>query len=195
MERQVASKLLARFEELGVFGWESGPRGSHTPGVLTLPSGGHSDTVRPAAQGVTVAPLHSNALLSKESSSVGVSIDAGEQHSTLSGLHDNRVESTGAGKPSREALQGMPEEELLRVAWREPEMGPAIQAERKRRAQARPLPEVTNERTRAVFGLDNEHGFHGDERTGDGIGDDEASLVRHRNANPLKTAARRRRER
>jgi hypothetical protein len=36
--------------------------------------------------------------------------------------------------------------------------------------------------------------FHGDERTGDGVGDDEASQLRWNGANPRKTSARSKRD-
>ena len=185
MERQVASKLLEQFTELGVFDWRSGPRGSHTPGILTLPSGGHSGTVSrasggqsgtvsTAAQGVRVTPLHSNELSTKCNA---VSLDVGAQRSPL---------STHRAPDSLEGSEG----------W---------EAERRAIHEARPAPEawdVLAAELDAVLPAEHEPDlaelfppFHGDERTGDGVGDDEASQMRWRAANPSKVRARRRRER
>lgn len=113
MERQVASHLLQRFNELGVFSWNSGPRGSHTPGMLTLPSGGQSDTltkssggqsdtVSAPAQGVRVTPLHSN-VLSRETKSITTSIDDGVHRSSGIGASDSskRSESWEAERLAR----------------------------------------------------------------------------------------------
>jgi hypothetical protein len=176
MERQVASKLLRRFSELGVFQWRSGPRGSHTKGLLTLPasggqsgtmgeaSGGQSGTMSPGPQGVKVAPLHSNELSVEGVAQGGQEGPAGAQRGTPpgggpgapgSGLH------RGAGQPEGQAPEPGPAEVEAFWAAVEAEPGPAGLAER--------------------FAP-----WHGDERTGDGVGDDEAAQVRHQAANPRK---------
>jgi hypothetical protein len=172
MERQVASQLLQRFNELGVFAWASGPRGSHTPGMLALPSGGHSGTMSRPAQGVKVTPLHSNDSMRVESLSDAVSIDTGTHHSSpsLIGPQDS-VDGSGD--------------------W---------EAERRANSEARPKPQPFDTEKLARQ-LEAELGepdlaerfppYHGDERTGDGVGDDEASQLRWQGANPSKARARR----
>jgi hypothetical protein len=65
------------------------------------------------------------------------------------------------------------------------------------RATRRREPEEVDDITRGVrrlFGLDNPDGFHQEERTGDGIGGDEASQRRWADDNPAKARARRARE-
>jgi hypothetical protein len=209
MERQVASQLLQRFNDLGVFVWQSGPRGSHTPGMLTLPrlSGGHSGTVSeasggqsgtmsPAPQGVTVAPLH-NSELSNEAMDGQTSLDAGTHHFPLIGPSDG-VDASEDWHAERRAIQearpelaALTREELVRLAHARPEKQDAIRAELARReAEADPaLAKVL-----ARFGDPAPGSFDGDERTGDTTGDDEASQLRWQGANPSKTRARRRRD-
>jgi hypothetical protein len=209
MERQVASQLLQQFNELGVFGWQSGPRGSHTPGMLTLPglsggqsgtmtraSGGQSGTMSPAPQGVRVAPLH-NSELSIEGMDGTAPFDGGTHHSPLNGPSD-RVEASDDWHAERRAIQearpelaALTREELVRLAHARPEKQAAIRAELARR-EAEPDPTLA--KVLARFGDPGPGSFDGDERTGDTTGDDEASQLRWQGANPSKARARRRRD-
>jgi hypothetical protein len=187
MERQVASQLLQRFSELGVFAWASGPRGSHAPGMLALPSGGQSDTMSHAAQGVKVTPLHSGEL-SVESMSNAVSIDTGTHHSPLIDAPDS-VEGSEEWRAERHAGP----EALPEPAWDPVELAAALEESL---AGDEPDPYADlSPALRRCFGLDNPDGWHGDERTGDGIGDDERSQMRWRADNPRKVRSRRNAER
>ncbi len=78
LDRKAAASLLRRFDELGVFGWEAAPHGSHAASTLRLPPQGVPTPPEGVAQGVPTppearqatssggahAPLHSNESLS-----------------------------------------------------------------------------------------------------------------------------------
>jgi hypothetical protein len=190
VHRNAATRLLRRFDELGVFGWKAAPRGSRGLSELTLPpldgparfTGGHAPSkVHEGAATRTVdGALPCIELLSDEPMSSTSSLDTGTHRSSpsLIGPQDNEAERVAAGKPSKEELPRLARDELVRLAHREPELVTAIRAEMERREEF--------ERRFAPF--------HGDERTGDTTGDDEAAQLRWQGANPSKVRARRRRE-
>lgn len=238
---QVASGLLRRFDELGVFCWKAAPRGSKLASELGLPelsptqsgavkkddepSPTQSGTVSEAPHLPRVGPLRSNNVLSSESHShdyvgdpewVGEETESSEAPEPLKpGEFAGTPEWQAAGERPPRPFADLSDDELLRLSWKkkdEPETLASIRAEWERRQEssdaAHPpvtpelasredeavMPEITSPRLRALYGLDNPHGFHGDERTSDGIGDDERSQMEWRAANPNKARARRRRE-
>ncbi len=145
----------------------TGKRGR--PSLVGLPESGPS---KPGLTGdravearATTARLPSNEVMSVEALSDAVPPDTGTHHSSLIGASD------GTG------LEGLDGDELVRLAWAEPGRRDAIRAEMARR-DAKPDGPFAP--------------WHGDERTGDGVGDDEAAQVRWAAANPAKTRGRRR---
>jgi len=124
------------------------------------------------------ARLPSYEVVSVEVMSDAVVPTTGTHHSSLIGAQDTM--GSEAGKPSMEDLGALSRDELVRLAWAEPGRQDTIRAELARR-DAEPSGPFAP--------------WHGDERTGDGIGDDEASQMRWRGANPAKVRARERRRR
>lgn len=103
---------------------------------------------------------------------------------------------TQAGTPtvgqSAPDLAGLTREQLVRLARADAGTHDAIRAELARReAAADPYADLSPG-VRRLFGLDNPHVFDHDERTGDGVGDDERSQMRWRAANASKVRVRER---
>jgi hypothetical protein len=193
IDRTAAGRLLRRFDELGVLGWKAAPRASHDISELSLPDvtpqaardAGRDASGRMNDQDVTPqAALPSNEVMSVELNTHNstLDVDTGTHHSSpsLVGRQDNAVESSEAPHPSNAGeqlgkaqpeLQTMTREELVRLSHAKPETHEAIRAELHRRERFEP--------------------WHGDERTGDGTGDDEASQMRWASDNPSKARARR----
>jgi hypothetical protein len=193
VHRTKAGPLLRRFDELGVFGWQAAPRGSHGISELRLPH------VAPTVHEVRhVAPtvhdaggscspqgaLQSNDSMSAESLSDAVSIDTGTHHSSSSLIGASEglgVEKLGSlPDPSETGTPG--------------EVGPARCTTPGCQGAAFSeglCMECDRER---FYAAERFAPFHGDERTGDTTPDDEASQLRWQGANPAKARARRQRD-
>ena len=179
LQRQVASKLLTRFAALGVFDWRSGPRGSHTKGLLTLPHESKVDSPRGAHESRVdsphesrVAPLHNNEL-NVMSDAHESSIDIDTQHSSIighqaPGQDGSRVEGSETLHQETGGLQREPDPEV----------------------QARLLAAVEAELDTPTV-AERFAPYHGDERTGEATGDDERAQVEWEADNPAKARARR----
>jgi hypothetical protein len=198
MKRQKASPLLDRFNELGVFVWDKAPRGSHGISELGLPPlstcapmGTMTDgtcapvgTMSAPAGGLHVppgGPLHSYVVESHVVQSTElITSKASELGSSETGAPERDAPVSRPPEPEPETVDPVELAAALEesLAGYEPEPDPYADLSAK---------------TRRHFGLDNPDAFHGDERTGDGIGDDEASQMRWRGANPRKARARRNR--
>jgi hypothetical protein len=186
INRTDAGRLLHRFDELEIFGWRAAPRASKGISELSLPDVAPEiarrslDVAPQLARGsLDVAPQlapPSYESLSSEVMSHDPPLDTPRSTPSLSALRGNAVEGSEAGKPPKKdtGLGALSVEELRRLAWREPETLDEVRAELARREPFAP--------------------FHGDERTGDTIGDDEAAQLRYQGANPSKTRARRPRD-
>lgn len=199
MDRKAASQLMSRFHELGVFVWKAAPRGSHGISELALPplAGQRLHVVPTPHEDVHVVPtphedastwgvdtpLQSNEVMSDDvmSNAHNSSIDTGEQHSSLIATSEGLdVLGSGVAPQEEPAETGAPGETgPARCAT--PGCGGAafsdglcIDCDRARFYASQPSP------------------FDRDERTGDTIGDDEASQMRWASANPRKARARRR---
>jgi hypothetical protein len=224
VHRTKAGPLLRRFDELEVFGWTAAPRGSHGISELSLPHVAprlHEETPHVAPmvhEGAHVAPqLHEDGSSCSPHGS-RQSNESFDVHNSVGNLEDGELETSEASHPSRtgtpewdapetrparcpihdeELVDGRCVECFLDASHRRYE---EIQAERRREEVARrettPDPYADlSPAYRRHFGLDNPHSaFDHDERTGDGIGDDERSRMRWRAANPNKVRARRQRD-
>jgi hypothetical protein len=172
------------------------------PSLIGLPESGPSKPgvapVRAVEARAVTARLPSVEVISNEGSDshggeqVPAPVAHRSQGSTPVLPEDWEVESdTGPQARPDPELRGMTREELVRLWYARPEAHDGIRAEMERR-ETRPDPYADlDPAIRRHFGLDNPDGWHGDERTGDGIGDDEASQMRWRAANPSKVRARR----
>jgi len=194
VDRKATSNFLRRFDELGVFVWDAAPAGSRRMSELRLP---RLDTrsKRPVNSDETIQSGGSGASLQCNTHEVlrrsyveGVGSHPGDGASEgpkTSELGNPSAEAgmprTGPPKPGpqagpfQEMVASLSIEELQRGAL---VYGPMVASfyrdELERRArEANPLRAEIERR----FGEPVERSFHGDERTGDGIGDDERSQM------------------
>lgn len=109
VHRNAASKLMRRFDELGVFRWEAAPRGSHGISLLTLPSldapsrvhGGDHAALKGHEEGPSSTPQSAlqSVELCDESLSDAVSLDDGTHRSSLSSEGLGGLEGNEAHQP------------------------------------------------------------------------------------------------
>jgi hypothetical protein len=180
VHRNAAARLMRHFDALDVFDWTPAPRGSHGISTLHLPALMHSPrcmnglhappTVHDEGSTCTVnGALPRNEVMSVELITHNSSIDTGTHRSSPSriGASDRSSEDWEAERRARLQARPDPEAQAALIASIEADLDAPTVAER--------------------FAP-----YHGDERTGDGVGDDEASQLRWAGANPAKARAQRR---
>ncbi len=186
IDRTGAGRLLRRFGELGIFDWKAAPRTSKGVSELALPLLPRDVTPEPARDAgrdasdrtsdIDVTPQHAH------SSDSDVLSDA---HKVSLGTHRSSLSIIGASDRSEGA-----------GGW---------EAERRASSETRAAPAWDTAALAAELDavLPGAHGatvderfppFHGDERAGAGVGDDETSQLRWLSANPSKERARRQRD-
>jgi hypothetical protein len=183
IDRWAASEMLRRFDELGVFGWRAAPRGSHAISELSLPpltwSGDHVSDVHVVSTPPVDAPTRGlgTTLQSNELSVMAMSdaASAGTHRSSVIGSSDSGSEDWHA---ERRAI---------------PEIGPARCATPGCDGIAFSEDFCIECDRKHFYEAERFASFHGDERTTDGVGDDEAAQLRWQSANPSKTRVRRKR--
>jgi hypothetical protein len=182
IDRTDTGRLLRRFDELGIVGWKAAPRASKGISVLTLP---RDVMPQPARDGADVMPQPAHSSTEVESVELRTQyslIGAGADHSPLIGPSDSReVERLGSLPDPSET--GAPEE-IRPARCTTPGCGGVVFSEGLC---------IDCDRER-FYEAERFAPFHGDERTGDTTGDDEASQLRWQGANPRKVRARRRRD-
>ena len=191
VHRNAASRIMRRFDELGVFGWHAAPRGSHGISLLSLPPLHAPSTVH---EDRLDAPL----TVHEDAHAPSTVHEDGATCSAHGALQSNEVKSIELITNSSPIATGTQHHHS-------PVIGPSEgvegsddwHAERRANPETRPEPDAFDDLDAAVQAAYADADlavrfppFHEDQRTGDGVGDDEASQLRWEAANPHRTRAR-----
>jgi hypothetical protein len=191
IDRTDTGRLMRQMDELGIVGWKAAPRASKGISELSLPvlprdvmpEPAHDASARmkssdvmpqPACQASDVMPEPALPSNGEGTKSLHIGLQASEP---LGNENLGSPEVIGPPRDVMPSLKFMSDLELLRCYRERPETMDAVKAEIAIRVRVKEL-------ERRFGSLAN------DERTGDGVGDDEASMLRWEHANPTKARRR-----